>query len=60
VVEPVSGYDHPAISVMFKRPAGTSSLSDLLIQPDGIKTAHIAGAVVEAVRGSFIMAILLV
>ncbi|RYN19986.1 hypothetical protein AA0112_g10885 [Alternaria arborescens] len=60
VVEPVSGYDHPAISVMFNRPAATSSLSDLSVHPDGIKSSHIAGAVVGAVGGSFILAILLV
>lgn len=60
MVEPVSGYDHPAISVMFNRPAATSSLSDLPVHPDGIKSGHIAGSVVGAVGGSFILAILLV
>ncbi|CAN9342729.1 unnamed protein product [Alternaria alternata] len=60
VVEPVSGYDHPAISVMFNRPAATSSFPISPVHPDGIKSGHIAGAVVGAVGGSFILAILLV
>jgi len=45
---------------MFNRPAETSTLSDPPVQPDAIKTAHIAGAVVGAVGGPFIVAILLV
>ena len=57
-VEPVSGYNHPAMSFMFNWPAETSSLSDLSVQPDGIKTVHIAGTVVGTAGGSFIMAIL--
>lgn len=57
VVGPVSGYNHPAISFMFNRPAETSSLSDLLVQPDSIKTVHVAGADVGTAGGSFIMAI---
>ena len=47
VVEPVSGYNHPAISIMFNRPAETSSLSDLPVQPDGIKPAHVVGTIVR-------------
>jgi hypothetical protein len=43
---------------MFNRPAETSSLCNPPVQPDGIKTAHIVGAVVGGVEGSFIMAIL--
>ena len=58
MVEPVSGCDHPAISFMFNRPAETSSLCNPPVQPDGIKTVHVAGAVVGTAGGSFIMAIL--
>jgi hypothetical protein len=43
---------------MFNRPAETSSISHPPVQPYGIKTVHIAGTVVRAVEGSFIVAIL--